>query len=137
MANVNTGYLSTHRGIIKIAQIIIGFIISGILCASWIGGKSCFGEGRVGFASGLNFVVVIINIVLFILNFLTLASYKLEQVYSLVCTILFLIASILLIWFIIEHNVDTTRFIIATVLIIVQFLLFLYDLKILRGEALN
>ncbi|KAI6174634.1 hypothetical protein M3Y97_01012500 [Aphelenchoides bicaudatus] len=137
MANVNTGYLSTNRGIIKIAQIIIGFIISGILCASWIGGRSCFGEGRLGFASGLNFVFVIINIVVFILNFLSLASYKLEQIISLVATILFLVASVLLVWYVIEYSVEHTRLIIATVLIIVQFLLFLYDLKILRGEASN
>lgn len=32
------------------------------------GGSSCFGEGRLGFASGLNFVIVVINIVLFVLN---------------------------------------------------------------------
>jgi len=137
MANINSGYLSTNRGVIKIAQVIIGFIICGILCASWIGGRSCFGEGRVGYASGLNFVFVVINIVLFILNILSLSSYKLEQVVSLIGTILFLVASVLLVWFIIEYNVDHTRMIIATVLIIVQFLLFLYDLKILRGEALN
>jgi len=137
MANVNSGYLSTNRGIIKIAQIIIGFIICGLLCASWVGGRSCFGEGRIGFASGLNFVCVIINIVLFILNFLTLSSYKLEQLYSLIGTILFLIASILLVWFIIVQNVEHTRLIVATVLIVVQFVLFLYDLRILRGESFN
>jgi len=137
MANVNTGYLSTNRGLIKIAQIIIGFIICGILCASWIGGRSCFGEGRVGFASGLNFVFVVVNIVLFFLNFMTLSSYNLEQIISLVATILFLVASVLLVWWVIEFNVDHTRMIIATVLVIVQFVLALYDLKILRGESLN
>lgn len=77
MAGLNTAYLSTNRGIIKILQIIVGFIICSLLCANWYGGKSCFGEGRLGFASGLNFVVVVINIVLFILNFVNLAAYKL------------------------------------------------------------
>jgi K+ transporter len=79
----------------------------------------------------------VINVVLFVLNLLTLASYRLEQIYSLVCTILFLIASILMVWFVIVNGVDNTRFIIGTVLIVVQFVLFLYDLKILRGETLN
>jgi hypothetical protein len=135
--SLNTGYLSTNRGIIKIAEIIIGFIISGILCASWIGGSSCFGHGQTGFASGLNFVVVIINIVLFILNFVDMAAYKLESIYSLVCCILFFIAGGLLVWWIIVHNVESARMIIATILIFVQAFLHLWDAKILRGEASN
>ncbi|KAI6226282.1 hypothetical protein M3Y99_01311900 [Aphelenchoides fujianensis] len=80
---VNSAYLSTNRGILKILQIVVGFIICSLLCANWYGGRSCFGEGRLGYASGLNFVVVVINIVLFVLNFLDVnALYKLEKLYS-------------------------------------------------------
>ncbi|CAI5454776.1 unnamed protein product [Caenorhabditis angaria] len=133
---LNTRYLSTNRGIIKIAQVVIGFIICSMLCTTWYGGKSCFGEGRVGFASGLNFVCVVINIVLFILNVLNIKSWGLERIYSAVCTILFLIAVILLIWFVLNSN-QTGRIVTVTVLIGVEFLLFLWDLKILQGEASN
>jgi TRAP-type mannitol/chloroaromatic compound transport system permease small subunit len=82
-------------------------------------------------------VFVIINIVIFILNLLSLTNYGLEQIIALVGTILFLIASVLLIWLAIEKNNDHVRFIIPVVLVVVQFVLHLYDLKILRGEASN
>ncbi|CAD5210672.1 unnamed protein product [Bursaphelenchus okinawaensis] len=137
MAALNTVYLTTNRGIIKILQIIIGFIICSLLCANWYGGRSCFGEGRLGYASGLNFVVVIINIVLFILNFVNLAAFKLERLYSTVCTVLFLIAGGLLIWFIIDHNNQRGWLVASTVLIFVEFVLFLFDVKILNGEISN
>ncbi|KAH7727969.1 Protein M60.4 b [Aphelenchoides avenae] len=137
MANLNTAYLSTNRGIIKILQIIIGFIICSLLCANWYGGRSCFGEGRLGYASGLNFVVVIINIVLFLLNFLNVAVWKLERLYSVICTILFLIAGGLLIWFILEHDNQRGWLVASTVFIIIEFLLFLWDVKILQGESPN
>ncbi|KAI6170157.1 hypothetical protein M3Y98_01210300 [Aphelenchoides besseyi] len=128
MVNMNTAYLSSHRGLIKIAQIIIGFFISGLLCANWIGGRSCFGEGRIGYSSGLNFVCVVINIVLLILNFIELSNWGLERLYSIVCAILFLIAAILLVWLLVVHNFNPTYLIIATILIAVQFLLYLYDI---------
>jgi hypothetical protein len=32
---LNTSYLGTNRGIIKILQIITGFIICSVLCANW------------------------------------------------------------------------------------------------------
>jgi len=137
MANLNTGYLSTNRGIIKILQIICGFIVCSLLCANWYGGKSCFGEGRIGFVSGLNFVVVIINIVLFILNFLNLAVWKLERLYSVVATVLFLVATVLIIWFIIEYNLSRGALIAAAVFVVIEFLLFLWDVKILQGESPN
>ncbi|KAI6223978.1 hypothetical protein M3Y95_00834000 [Aphelenchoides besseyi] len=130
---VNTAYLSTNRGIIKILQIVVGFIICSLLCANWYGGRSCFGEGRLGYASGLNFVVVIINIVLFILNFLDVnAMYKLERMYSVVCCVLFLVAAVLLIWYVFERNVQVGWLIASTVLIAVQFILHLCDVKILQ-----
>ncbi|ETN75225.1 hypothetical protein NECAME_00636 [Necator americanus] len=98
--SLNTRYLSTNRGIIKILQIVAGFIICSLLCAQWYGGRSCFGEGRLGFCSGLNFICVVINIVLFVLNFLNIGAWGLA-------------------------------------LIVCQFFLFLWDVKILQGEASN
>jgi hypothetical protein len=90
---INTRYLSTNRGIIKILEIVVGIIVCSLLCYKWYGGKSCFGEGRIGFASGLNFVMLIINVVLFLLNVLDLAVYKLERLYSVIGTILFIVAT--------------------------------------------
>uniref|UniRef100_A0A915AHN2 MARVEL domain-containing protein n=2 Tax=Parascaris TaxID=6254 RepID=A0A915AHN2_PARUN len=134
---INTRYLSSNRGVIKIIQIVVGFIICSLLCASWHGGRSCFGEGRLGYCSGLNFVVLIINIVLFVINFLNILAWRLERVYSVVCTVLFLVASILIVWFIVEINADRTSLIIAAICIIVEFFLFLWDVKILQGDAPN
>jgi len=133
----NSGYLSTNHGIIKIIQIIIGFVISACLCATWLGGRSCFGEGRIGFASGLNFVVLIINIVIFVLCLLEVMQYKLERIYTIVCIVLFLVAAVLLVWMVVVDNYDRTKIIVATVLIVVQFILFVYDFKILNGEISN
>ncbi|KAI1724573.1 hypothetical protein Ddc_05816 [Ditylenchus destructor] len=124
MAVINTAYLTTNRGIIKILQIVIGFIICSLLCGNWYGGKTCFGEGRLGFSSGLNFVIVVINIVLLILNFVDLGVFSLERTYSVVSTVLFLIASLMMIWFVIDTNFRSTH-IISTVLIVTQFVLFL------------
>ncbi|KHN83118.1 hypothetical protein Tcan_17081 [Toxocara canis] len=134
---INTHYLGSNRGIIKIIQIVVGFIICSLLCASWHGGRSCFGEGRLGFCSGLNFVILIINIVLFVINFLNIVAWKLERIYSVVATVLFLVASILIVWFIIEVNADRTSLIITAICIIAEFFLFLWDVKILQGEAPN
>jgi len=137
MAGLNTGYLSTNRGVIKILQIIAGFVVCSLLCANWYGGKTCFGEGRLGFASGLNFVIVVINIVLFLLNFLNVGVYRLERMYSVISCVLFLAATILMVWFIIENNDQRGWLIGATVGIVVLFLLFLWDVKILQGESPN
>ncbi|VDN59661.1 unnamed protein product [Dracunculus medinensis] len=114
---INTRYLSSNRGIIKIIQIVLGFIICSLLCASWHGGRSCFGEGRLGYCSSLNFIVLVINIVLFVLNFLNIIAWRLERIYSVICTLLFLVAVILIIWFIIEMNSSRTSLIITTVII--------------------
>ncbi|CAJ0610364.1 unnamed protein product [Cylicocyclus nassatus] len=135
--SMNSRYLSTNRGIIKILQIVAGFIICSLLCAQWYGGRSCFGEGRLGFCSGLNFICVVINIVLLVLNFLNIGAWGLERIYSIVCTVLFLIASALIIWFIIEYNTSRSTLIAAAVLIVCQFFLFMWDTKILQGESPN
>ncbi|VDN07298.1 unnamed protein product [Thelazia callipaeda] len=118
---LNTRYLSSNRGLIKIIQIILGFVVCSLLCASWHGGRSCFGEGRLGFCSGLNFVVLIINIILFIMNLLNISAWKIERIYSVVCTVLFLIASVLIIWFVIEMNSSRTSLIITAVRYFMHF----------------
>lgn len=33
---LNSKYLSSDRGVCKIIQIILGFVICGILCANWL-----------------------------------------------------------------------------------------------------
>uniref|UniRef100_A0AC34GVB4 ATP synthase F0 subunit 6 n=1 Tax=Panagrolaimus sp. ES5 TaxID=591445 RepID=A0AC34GVB4_9BILA len=101
------------------------------------GGRSCFGEGRLGYASGLNFVVLIINIVLFILNLLNLAVWKLERIYSIICTILFAIATGLLLWYMIQHENFHSTLVITAILLFVQTLLFLWDVKILQGGSFS
>jgi len=134
---LNTHYLQTNRGIIKILQIIIGFIICSLLCSQWYGGKSCFGEGRLGYCSALNFVCVVINIVFFIINFLNIATRGLERLYSIVACILFLVAAAFMIWFLIESNNNRGWLIGSTALMVVQFFLYLWDVKILQGDASN
>ena len=134
---LNTRYLQSNRGIIKVLQIVLGFIICSLLCATWKGGSSCFGEGRLGFASGLNFVCVVINIVLFVINFLNIGAIQLEKTYSIIVCVLFLIASALMVWWLVQYNFNSNQLIAATVLMVCQFLLFLWDVKILQGEASN
>uniref|UniRef100_A0A0N4Z422 MARVEL domain-containing protein n=1 Tax=Parastrongyloides trichosuri TaxID=131310 RepID=A0A0N4Z422_PARTI len=130
---VNTGYLTSSRGVIKICQIIAGLVVSSFLCS---GPGLCFGESRVGFTSFVNSVCVIVNIILLILNFLSISNLRLERVYSIICTILFIIAVALMVWYFLQYQI---RFwtIITTVLLIIQAVLFLWDYKILNGEAPN
>lgn len=54
-----------------------------------------------------------------------------------ICTVLFLVAAVLLVWFIVEHNNQRGWLVASTVLIGVEFLLFLIDVKILHGEISN
>uniref|UniRef100_A0A0N5C129 MARVEL domain-containing protein n=1 Tax=Strongyloides papillosus TaxID=174720 RepID=A0A0N5C129_STREA len=135
MVNIelNTNYFTSSRGVIKICEIIAGLVVSSFLCS---GSGLCFGESRVGFASFLNSVCVIINIILLILNFLSITNFKLEKVYSIVCAVLFAIAVALMIWYFLQYQI---RFwtIITTVLMIIQIILFMWDYKILNGEAPN
>ncbi|KAH7713003.1 Protein M60.4 b [Aphelenchoides avenae] len=133
---LNTRYVQSTRGIIKIAQIIIGFVITSLLCARWYH-MNCFGEGRLGFASGLNSVVLIINIVLLVLNLLNTAVWKMEHIYSVICAILFAIACGLTIWYIIDHNYNAGWLVASAVFLGVEFFLFLWDVKILQGESPN
>ncbi|KAK0409522.1 hypothetical protein QR680_004594 [Steinernema hermaphroditum] len=135
---LNTGYLQTSRGICKIISIIIGFVLCSVLCANWYGGRSCFdADGRLGFVSGLNFVVVIINIVFFVLNLLDINVIRFERIYALVGTILFFVAAGIMIWYVVADGSNAGWIIGTTAGMIALALLFLWDLKILRGEASN
>ncbi|KAI1704752.1 hypothetical protein Ddc_16047 [Ditylenchus destructor] len=136
MTTINTNYFGTNRGIIKILQIVIGFILSSLVYGNWYGGYRYYHDGRLSFVSSLNTVVIIINIVVLILHVLDVEIFKFERIYSIIATILFLLASILIIWISIEVNMHGST-IIASCLIVTLFLLFLWDVKIIQGEAPN
>ncbi|KAI1700506.1 hypothetical protein DdX_16661 [Ditylenchus destructor] len=136
MTTINTNYFGTNRGVIKILQIVIGFILSSLVYGNWYGGYRFYHDGRLSFVSSLNTVVIIINIVVLILHVLDVEIFKFERIYSIIATILFLLASILIIWISIEVNMHGST-IIASCLIVTLFLLFLWDVKIIQGEAPN
>jgi len=100
----NSHYLGTDRGICKIIQIIVGIALCSILCGNWYGGQSCFGEGRLGFVSGLNFVLLIINVIVFLVNLCNVRISRPEYFYNCIASILLLIATVLLVWYMIEHS---------------------------------
>jgi len=141
-------YLKSNRFVIKIVQLIIGFILCGLLCGPWYGRNffehGCFYHaGRLGFCSGLNFVILVINIIVLILNLANLSNiYAIERVYNIVCSVLFLVASVLILWHILynfDNNYDAVGgwLIVSTVLLVVMFVLFLMDVKIQHGTAPN
>jgi hypothetical protein len=82
--SLNTGYLSSNRGVAKILQVILGFIICSLVCVNWFvyddffvltmsfrySGRNCLSDPRLAYASTLSFVIVIINVAIFLLNFL-------------------------------------------------------------------
>jgi len=131
---LNTAYLSSNRGVAKILQVILGFIICSLLCVNWYNGRSCFFECRLAYATTLSFVVVVANIIIFLMNFLGLGLPKIECVYSIVCSGLFLVAACLLVWFIAQRDTHRGFLIAASVLLLLESLLFLLDIKIIRGE---
>jgi len=124
---VNTGYFKTNRGIIKILEIIVGIIVC----------KSFFAAVTVGFVSELNFAVLIINVIFLILNFTSYNMENAERIYSIVCTVAFLIAIILNFWAVFANNVPIGSLLSSAVLMAVMFALFLWDVKIQQGEAKN
>jgi hypothetical protein len=81
---LNSLYIRSTHGIVKILQIIIGFVVCSLLCATWYG-KSCISEGRLGYCSGLNLVILIINIVIFVLNLINLKIWSLVSICSSFC----------------------------------------------------
>jgi len=82
-------------------------------------------------------VIVVINIVLFILNFLDLGMWKLERLYSIISAILFLVAVGIMAWYVIESNDNRGWRIPTLIFVFIEFLLFLWDVKILQGESPN
>ena len=122
-------YLKSDRGVCKLLQIILGFVITAILCANWYGGSSCFGEGRIGYTSGLNFVALVGNIIFFLLNVMNIRLYKLEQFYNVVMTVLFFIAIVLMIWYLISLWTWNIWLIIVLVSVIFIFIFFQWDFK--------
>ncbi|KAE9551601.1 hypothetical protein FO519_005175 [Halicephalobus sp. NKZ332] len=130
----NGDYLSTTRGVQKLVQIILGIVVCSVLCGNWYGGTSCFGDGRLGYVSGLNFIIVLINVVLFLLNLFSIDTQKFEKLYTLIASILFLIAAALMVWHLIATGLWSFWYIATTICIIVIFLTLLWDYRIVGGE---
>ncbi|CAJ0955337.1 unnamed protein product, partial [Mesorhabditis belari] len=131
---LNTGYIQSQRGLVKIFQIVFGFIVCCMLCAAWHGGRSCFAEFRVSFVSALCFVVTTINVVLFIMNFLNMGPTKLERIYSLVVSVFFFVGAILILWFIIDAYSSKVLLIFVFLFLLIQIGLYVYDLKLLHAQ---
>lgn len=133
---MNTNYLSGHRGIIKIIQIIIGFVLVSTTFGGLFGYHHAgYSDFRMGYVGTLNGICIIVNIVFLVLNLLELAQLQFEKIYSIIACILWLIASIFVVWLMIVTNSWTANPIVTVILIIVMFVLFVYDVKILQGEA--
>jgi hypothetical protein len=84
---LNTDYLKTNRGIIKIIEIILGIIIASLLCATELGrydSRGCYGDSRPGYTGTLNLIMLVCNIVFFIFNFINFTIYKVVSTYILV-----------------------------------------------------
>jgi len=68
------------------------------------------------------------------LNFLSLGMIRVERIYSIICSCLFLIAALLLVWIVVQKNTHRGFLIAAAVLVLIESLLFLLDIKIIAGE---
>uniref|UniRef100_A0A914CUN6 MARVEL domain-containing protein n=1 Tax=Acrobeloides nanus TaxID=290746 RepID=A0A914CUN6_9BILA len=135
---LKTEYLSTNRGIIKIIQIVIGIILSMMVCRYWEGGRGiCFNDFRTGYMGALNYIVLILNVMWFILNLINIKNWKIERIYAIICTVLFFVALGLLIYYFVAQHYDAAYNIIGMILVGVIAGLFLWDVKILQGESSN
>lgn len=65
---------------------------------------SCFQEGRLGYVSGLNFVLLVANIIVFLLNLFEIRVGRLEYCFNVVASILLLIAVVLFGWYMIQYG---------------------------------
>ncbi|KAI6200806.1 hypothetical protein M3Y96_00773400 [Aphelenchoides besseyi] len=128
----NSTYLTSHRGIAKIVQIILGFFICSVLCANWYGGSSCFGEGRLGYVSGLNFAMLVVNIVIFLLNLMNLHLGKFEYFFNVLSTVLFVIAIALFLWWTIEYGAWGIWRIITMIALAIMVFLYSWDTNLAR-----
>ncbi|KAI6174631.1 hypothetical protein M3Y97_01012200 [Aphelenchoides bicaudatus] len=138
-SGINTKYLQTNRGVIRIALIVLGIILSGMLCGPYyVGHAHCFFEGRMSYTTTLNFVTLIVNIVLFVLALINMGMPKLEKIYAIVCAILFIVSFALLVWFVVVYGVhQSATVIVSVILVFIMAVCHLWDFKILNGEASN
>ncbi|KAL3102106.1 hypothetical protein niasHS_003515 [Heterodera schachtii] len=131
----HSDYVSSNRGITKIIQIVLGFVVCSVLCSNWYGGYSCFGEGRLGYVSGLNFVCLLINIILFLLNLFNIRPLKLEQLYNVAAALLLLVGIVLLLWYMIQYSYWNIWMIIAAPCSVFLLLMSEYSKALLSEEA--
>jgi len=136
MGMVDIEYVKSNRGIIKIVEIVLGFVISYLLCGTWVGESGCYGSGRLGYCTMVNSLAIGLNIIWLILNLLEFRFYKLERFYNIFLAFLFLLAVLLIVWFVTDHW-NSWTVIVGAVLIIAQFIFLLWDVKIIQGEAPN
>nr|CAD2195973.1 unnamed protein product [Meloidogyne enterolobii] len=79
-------YVKTDHFLIKIFQIFCGLIVhSRIECLKWEG--LCFKEVRQNIVGIINFVIIILNTSLYVLNFLKVNTVKFEKYYIIICNI--------------------------------------------------
>ncbi|KAI6176320.1 hypothetical protein M3Y97_00785300 [Aphelenchoides bicaudatus] len=130
----NSHYLGSDRGVCKIVQIVIGFVICSSLCANWYGGASCFGEGRIGFVSGLNFVLLIGNIIAFLLNLCNVAIGRLEYFFNVIASIFLVIAIILFGWWMIQYGEWGVWRIVVVAGLVVILVMFSWDSNRVRAR---
>uniref|UniRef100_A0A183BUN5 MARVEL domain-containing protein n=1 Tax=Globodera pallida TaxID=36090 RepID=A0A183BUN5_GLOPA len=100
-AKLNTAYLGSHRGIIKILQIVFGLIVCTLLC---IGSHGFFSGCFYDAASGINAIIVVLNIVFFVLNLVDASQNKWERIYTVVALVLFVLAFVLMLWNLLETH---------------------------------
>uniref|UniRef100_A0A1I7ZEC1 MARVEL domain-containing protein n=1 Tax=Steinernema glaseri TaxID=37863 RepID=A0A1I7ZEC1_9BILA len=135
---LNTQYLRSARGICKMVEVLIGLIIGSILCADWYGGHRCFGDGRLGFVSFTNFIIVIVNVVFFVFNLVGFIFPAVERLYAIIAAVIFIIASCIMIWFVFVTSGSGIGLTIFTIIALICLVaLFSWDLRMLRGEAKN
>jgi K+ transporter len=133
----NSHYLGTDRGICKIIQIIAGIALCSILCGNWYGGQACFAEGRLGYVSGLNFVLLLINVVVFFINLCNIRIARLEYFYNVIASILLFIATVLLLWYMIQFGDWRVWRIITLVGIVVLLMHYLWDSNRAKNSHLD
>ncbi|CAJ0955369.1 unnamed protein product, partial [Mesorhabditis belari] len=132
---LNLRFLETNRGIIKILQIIIGAIISSLVCGNFLWDKHyCWSYGNRGYAGIWNSACLFINIILLILHLTNIKIKKLERVYAIIALILYMIAVGMLIWYW-AHIGGAWDGVVGTVLAIVMTGLYIWDLQILQGDS--
>ncbi|KAI1711455.1 hypothetical protein Ddc_12901 [Ditylenchus destructor] len=136
---MNTAYLTSNRGIIKIIQIIIGFVLVSTTFGGLFTNKDFmgFGDWRMGYIGTLNGVCIIVNIVFLVLNLVELGSYGLEKFYAVLVAVLWLLSAIFIVWLMITRKFYEFNPILSAILIVITFVLHLYDVRILQGEVPN